>query len=70
MFAYFCRRCPHCKIGFILQLLLDPGSSTPVMPFETSQGNSCPLCHAVFQPGNYFIVQRSSPLGDWFGARN
>ncbi|PYU18746.1 MAG: hypothetical protein DMG30_26710 [Acidobacteria bacterium] len=68
MFAYFCRRCPCCKIGFILQLLLDPGSGLPVLPFAASADNSCPLCHTTFQPENYFVVHRSSPLGDSLGT--
>jgi len=67
VFAYFCRRCSCCKIGFILQLLLDPGSGVPVLPFGASPGNSCPLCHAIFKAENYFVVHRSSPLGDSLG---
>jgi hypothetical protein len=68
VFAYFCRRCSRCKMGFILQLLLDPGSGVPVLPFASSASNSCPLCHASFQPDNYFVVQRSEPLGHLAGT--
>lgn len=68
MFVYLCRRCSCCKMGFILQLLLDPGRAVSVLPFQVSDGNSCPLCHAIFQPRNYFVVQRSSPLGYSLGT--
>ncbi len=67
MFAYFCRRCSSCKVGFILQLLLDPGSSIPVVPFYVSEGDSCPLCQTTFETWNYFVIQRSSPLGHSLG---
>jgi hypothetical protein len=68
VFAYCCRRCPRCKMGFILQLLLDPGSGLPVFPFNVSADNCCPLCHGTFQPENYFVVRTSSPLGESLGT--
>jgi hypothetical protein len=55
-------------MGFILQLLLDPGSALPVFPFHVSADNCCPLCHGTFQPENYFVVRTSSPLGDSLGT--
>jgi hypothetical protein len=67
VFAYFCRRCSRCKMGFILQLLLDPGSGVPVLPFPSPEGDSCPLCHSSFQAENYFVIQRSEPLGHLAG---
>jgi hypothetical protein len=67
VFAYFCRRCSRCNVGFVLQLLVDPGRGTPVMPFYVSEGDSCPLCHATFEPWNYFVIQRSSPFGQSLG---
>jgi hypothetical protein len=68
VFAYFCRRCPGCKMGFILQLVLNPGTGAPVFPLDFSAGNSCPLCKAIFQPTNYFVLQRSEPLGNSLGT--
>lgn len=55
-------------MGFVLQLLLDPGSALPVLPSNVSADNFCPLCHGIFQPENYFVVRRSSPLGDFLGT--
>jgi len=67
VFAYFCRRCSRCKHGFILQLVLNPGTGEPVLPFDVPPGNTCPLCRAIFQPANYFVLQRSEPLGNTLG---
>jgi hypothetical protein len=69
VFAYFCRRCSRCKMGFILQLLLNPGSGLPViLPFDIPAGGSCPLCREIFRPENYFVIHRSAPLGESLGT--